>query len=103
MPSVFKVLSLLALALAVFSGALASPHPRTRVVRKFSDCSKAVGHEVYSEHKSRSNSEGLSRERDMTNAERLEHHLPLKPPTRRSSGRSSVSSPAPMPSSRGYM
>ena len=77
MPSAFKVLSLLVLALPVFSGALASPHPRTRVIRKFSD-------EVYSEPK---NSEGLSRERNpgsMTNAERLEHHLPLKPPTRRS-------------------
>ncbi|KAJ7168195.1 hypothetical protein C8R43DRAFT_983392 [Mycena crocata] len=109
MPSLFKVLSLLAVAAFSASGALASPQPGLVVREIIPDCTERNGFEMCRRLRRgtpRSLPEAPSRERvpaDFTNAQRLARHLPLKPPSRRSSARRAVQSPAASPYSRGYI
>ncbi|KAJ6547029.1 hypothetical protein B0H19DRAFT_250090 [Mycena capillaripes] len=105
MPSLFKVFSLL--ALAALSGALAAPHPALVVHGSRPDCKMTTGFEMcFRNTTRRSVHETPSRKRvpaSLTNGERLARHLPLKPPTRRSSARRVVASPAAAPANRGYI
>ncbi|KAJ7118718.1 hypothetical protein C8R44DRAFT_982481 [Mycena epipterygia] len=106
MPSLFKILSLL--ALTAVSGALASPQPALALRGMPADCTVTTGFELCSRHNTpRSSHDVPSRERvpsSLTNAERLTRHLPLKPPTRQASARRAVSSPAAAaPANRGYI
>ncbi|KAF7353596.1 hypothetical protein MVEN_01043900 [Mycena venus] len=103
--SLFKVFSLL--ALVAISGALASPLPAPSLAVRamLPGCTTANGIEICNNTR-RSYHEGPSRDRvpaGLTNGERLARHLPLKPPTRRSSARRAVASPAAPPANRGYI
>ncbi|KAJ6608607.1 hypothetical protein B0H10DRAFT_2226678 [Mycena sp. CBHHK59/15] len=108
MPSLFNALVLL--GLAGISNALAAPTVTVRELTIPIDCNLDVAH-TYEMCSTltlpRSVSETPSRERvpsSMTNGERLARHLPLKPPTRRSSGRRAVpSSSTATPMKRGYI
>ncbi|KAJ7915468.1 hypothetical protein B0H13DRAFT_1999845 [Mycena leptocephala] len=105
MPSLIKVLSLL--ALTALSCALASPQPALVVRGTLPDCTTAPDVEIYLRHSHRrSFHEAPSREHvpsSLTNGERLARHLPLKPPSRRSSARRAAASPAASTASRGYI
>ncbi|KAK7035724.1 hypothetical protein R3P38DRAFT_604187 [Favolaschia claudopus] len=97
----FKVLSLL--ALTAFSGVLASPH---HARRHHPNCVANPTLEIC--HNSRSYGRDVSHRDNapaqLTNGERLARHLPLKPPTRRSSARRASASPSVQPrSNRGYI
>ncbi|KAJ7461024.1 hypothetical protein B0H11DRAFT_2057849 [Mycena galericulata] len=106
MPSLFKVLSLL--ALTAISGALASPQPALAVPAVPHDFTTPMAptFEMGKHRPLRSLPEAPSRDRvpsGLTNAQRLARHLPLKPPTRRSSARRALASPAATPANRGYI
>ncbi|KAF7353628.1 hypothetical protein MVEN_01047500 [Mycena venus] len=103
--SLLKVFSLL--ALAAISSTLASPLPAPSLAVRamLPGCTTANGIEICNNTR-RSYHEGPSRDRvpaGLTNGERLARHLPLKPPTRRSSARRAVASPAAPPANRGYI
>ncbi|KAJ7632159.1 hypothetical protein FB45DRAFT_495013 [Roridomyces roridus] len=91
MPSIFKVLALVALTI---SGVLASPQP-TRVVAARSDCSNSGSEICHDGHAYPPSPPTHHVPGHLTNAQRLARHLPLKPPTRRSSARRAVASSTP--------
>lgn len=106
MPSLVKIFTLI--ALIALPGVFASPHPGVDVPSTALNCADATGVEMCLRYKTaRSLSESPSREpvpSSLTNAERLARHLPLKPPTRRSSARRAMASPVVAPSTnRGYI
>ncbi|KAJ7491300.1 hypothetical protein FB451DRAFT_1222733 [Mycena latifolia] len=107
MPSLFKVFSLL--ALTALSGVLASPQPVLAVRGTVPvDCTMAKGLRNVppiqdSPLAPRAPVLESGVPSSLTNAERLARHLPLKPPSRRSSARRAVSSPAATLANRGYI